>query len=162
MTCALWKNWTDDMYERRMWISPTKRGKAQRGGERMSSAQIHVRKSQKKTTTREHISKKHTQQRENTSKTHENTPKGKHNWKWFVFHFHCFFCIWGFLPQKEAKRKEARAHVICSMDVIKTLKRATRPARFAHASKTLEGKSSRWHALYEHHVRRCMEQMTCA
>ena len=109
-----------------------------------------------------HIQKTHTQQRENSSKTHENTPKGKHNWKWFVFHFHCFFCIWGFLPQKEAKRKEARAHVICSMDVIKTLKRATRPARFAHASKTLEGKSSRWHALYEHHVRRCMEQMTCA
>ena len=48
MTCALWKNRTDDMYERRMWISPTNRGKAQRGGEHMSSAQIHVWKSQKK------------------------------------------------------------------------------------------------------------------
>ena len=161
MTCALWKNRTDDMYERRMWISPTNRGKAQRGGEHMSFAQIHVWTIAEKTTTREHISKKHTQQRENTSKRHESTPKGKHNWKWCVFHFHCFIYIWGFLPQKEAKRKEARAHVICSMDVIKMLKRATRPALFARASKTLEGASNIWHALYEHHVRR-IEQMTCA
>ena len=50
----------------------------------MSSAQIHVRKSQNKnnhtcrtkTITRADISKKHTQQRENTSKRHENKLNG--------------------------------------------------------------------------------------
>ena len=72
-----------------------------------------------KNTTREHISQEHmnTQQRENASKRHEHTPKGKHNWNWVVFlifHVHRFSYIWGFLPQKEAKRKEARAHVTCT------------------------------------------------
>ena len=72
-----------------------------------------------KNTTREHISQEHmnTQQRENASKRHEHTPKGKHNWNWvvfLVFHVHRFSYIWGFLPQKEAKRKEARAHVTCT------------------------------------------------
>ena len=41
-----------------------------------TASTIHAGKSQKKTTTRAHISKKHTQQRENTSQRHENTPKG--------------------------------------------------------------------------------------
>ena len=44
-------------------------------------------------------------------KTHQ---KGKRNWKRFVFYVHCFSYFWGFLPQKEAKRKEARAHFICT------------------------------------------------
>ena len=64
-----------------------------------------------------------------------------------LFIFNSSFTFRDFSHKKRQSPK-LRAHVICSMDVIKTLKRANQSARFANASKTLEGASSRWHVRY--------------
>ena len=70
---------------------------------------------------------RHIEARQVKRHTSQHTTKGKHIKKAskhtkrekaiendLFFHFHWFSYFWGFLPQKEAKRKEARAHVICS------------------------------------------------
>ena len=96
-------------------ISPTKRGKAQRGE---STCHLHKKTSQKETGHTWNSQKKH-YTRTHIEKTHEHTTKGKHikkAWKHtkretqlkvICRSFSLVFVHWGFLPRWEEKRKEA-------------------------------------------------------
>ena len=106
-------------------ISPTLRGTAQSGEstchllkQTSQKETRHTWKSQKKTTAREHTSKRHTSQhttkRENTSKRHENTPKGKTQLKTICLSFSLVFLLLGVSPTKrgKAQRGESTCHLL--------------------------------------------------
>ena len=93
-------------------------------------------------------------------KPYENTPKGKHNWKWFVFHFRWFSYILDF-SHKQRQSAKRREHLSAAQWTFQCLWCVLRKKNSEHTSKKFGGPSSRWHVHKWQGVRGCIEQMTC-